>query len=196
MIKFLCKDLWSLVFKKQVDNLKTNHRVSRYQTVQRCNKARADASRQGVYVLTDNAFRPFSRMSTEAGGQAIVRAQPVCCSRIFCTRPQSFDADNDASSSGSPAASSGAHWQQWASMPPSRPRRASCRPPYSRSRRFQPRPSQPLVAQDALTCRPRSWTSPDAVTGCSSREHGVYDSMAALVTRHLRRLSCLRPNAN
>ncbi|CAK7227015.1 hypothetical protein SBRCBS47491_006425 [Sporothrix bragantina] len=56
VIKFLCKDLWTLVFRKQVDNLKTNHR--------------------GVYVLTDNSFRPFQRMSTEAGGQAVVRAQP------------------------------------------------------------------------------------------------------------------------
>lgn len=28
VIKFLCKDLWVLVFRKQVDNLKTNHRVS------------------------------------------------------------------------------------------------------------------------------------------------------------------------
>ncbi|KAI0537362.1 BET3 family protein [Xylaria digitata] len=55
-IKFVCKDLWMLVFKKQVDNLKTNHR--------------------GVYVLTDHAFRPLSRMSTEAGGQAVARAQP------------------------------------------------------------------------------------------------------------------------
>jgi trafficking protein particle complex subunit 6 len=27
VIKFLCKDLWLLVFKKQIDNLKTNHRV-------------------------------------------------------------------------------------------------------------------------------------------------------------------------
>jgi len=56
VIKFLCKDLWMLVFRKQIDNLKTNHR--------------------GVYVLTDNSFRPFSRMSTEAGGQAVLRAQP------------------------------------------------------------------------------------------------------------------------
>ncbi|KAI1331281.1 BET3 family protein [Xylariaceae sp. FL0255] len=55
-IKFVCKDLWMLVFRKQVDNLKTNHR--------------------GVYVLTDNAFRPLSRMSAEAGGQTIARAQP------------------------------------------------------------------------------------------------------------------------
>lgn len=56
VIKFVCKDLWTLVFRKQVDNLKTNHR--------------------GVYVLTDNNFRPFSRMSAEAGGQAVLRAQP------------------------------------------------------------------------------------------------------------------------
>jgi hypothetical protein len=56
VIKFLCKDLWSLVFGKNIDNLKTNHR--------------------GVYVLTDNVFRPFSRMSTDAGGQAVARAQP------------------------------------------------------------------------------------------------------------------------
>lgn len=27
-IKFICKDFWSELFKKQIDNLKTNHRVS------------------------------------------------------------------------------------------------------------------------------------------------------------------------
>ncbi|PVI02707.1 transport protein particle component [Periconia macrospinosa] len=42
-IKFLCKDLWTLLFRKQIDNLKTNHR--------------------GIYVLTDNTFKPLSRMS-------------------------------------------------------------------------------------------------------------------------------------
>ncbi|OAL51280.1 transport protein particle component [Pyrenochaeta sp. DS3sAY3a] len=42
-IKFLCKDLWTLLFKKQIDNLKTNHR--------------------GIYVLTDNTFKPLTRMS-------------------------------------------------------------------------------------------------------------------------------------
>jgi hypothetical protein len=26
-MKFLCKDFWQALFKKQVDNLKTNHRV-------------------------------------------------------------------------------------------------------------------------------------------------------------------------
>lgn len=56
VIKFICKDLWTLVFRKQVDNLKTNHR--------------------GVYVLTDNSFRPFAKMSSEAGGQAVMRAEP------------------------------------------------------------------------------------------------------------------------
>jgi hypothetical protein len=32
VIKFLCKDLWTILFKKQVDNLKTNHRVSQFGT--------------------------------------------------------------------------------------------------------------------------------------------------------------------
>jgi trafficking protein particle complex subunit 6 len=27
VIKFICKDIWIMVFKKQIDNLKTNHRV-------------------------------------------------------------------------------------------------------------------------------------------------------------------------
>ncbi|KAL9613739.1 MAG: hypothetical protein Q9167_001753 [Letrouitia subvulpina] len=57
VIKFLCKDLWTLVFRKQIDNLKTNHR--------------------GVYVLTDNSFRPFSRMSLASPSEAVSQAQPV-----------------------------------------------------------------------------------------------------------------------
>ncbi|CAJ0639056.1 7778_t:CDS:2 [Entrophospora sp. SA101] len=47
VVKYICKDLWGIIFKKQIDNLKTNHR--------------------GVYVLQDNSFRWFFRMSTEAG---------------------------------------------------------------------------------------------------------------------------------
>ncbi|KAJ8760684.1 hypothetical protein K2173_017684 [Erythroxylum novogranatense] len=51
-IKFICKDFWSEVFKKQIDNLKTNHR--------------------GTFVLQDNRFRWLARMSvdppTENGG--------------------------------------------------------------------------------------------------------------------------------
>ncbi|XP_010247249.1 PREDICTED: trafficking protein particle complex subunit 6B-like [Nelumbo nucifera] len=42
-IKFICKDFWSELFKKQIDNLKTNHR--------------------GTFVLQDNRFRWLTRMS-------------------------------------------------------------------------------------------------------------------------------------
>ncbi|MCJ1471215.1 Trafficking protein particle complex subunit 33 [Pseudocyphellaria aurata] len=56
VIKFLCKDMWTLVFRKQIDNLKTNHR--------------------GVYVLTDNGFRPFARMSMASPSNTATRAQP------------------------------------------------------------------------------------------------------------------------
>ncbi|CAO3592627.1 unnamed protein product [Absidia cylindrospora] len=48
VVKFICKDLWTIMFKKQIDNLKTNHR--------------------GVYVLQDNSFRWFMRLSTDVGG--------------------------------------------------------------------------------------------------------------------------------
>lgn len=44
-LKFICKDFWSAVYKKQVDNLRTNH--------------------QGVYVVLDNKFRFLTPMSGE-----------------------------------------------------------------------------------------------------------------------------------
>ncbi|KAF2404199.1 trafficking protein particle complex subunit 6A [Trichodelitschia bisporula] len=56
-IKFLCKDLWVIVFRKQIDNLKTNHR--------------------GIYVLTDNTFKPLTKMSLERGRDGMMaQAQP------------------------------------------------------------------------------------------------------------------------
>ncbi|KAF2425795.1 BET3 family protein [Tothia fuscella] len=56
-IKFLCKDLWLIVFRKQIDNLKTNHR--------------------GIYVLTDNRFAPLGKMSLERGRDGMMaQAQP------------------------------------------------------------------------------------------------------------------------
>ena len=64
-IKFICKDLWILLFRKQIDNLKTNHR--------------------GVFVLTDTRFQPLSRMSVDRRGgpkaveDALSRAQTVRC---------------------------------------------------------------------------------------------------------------------
>ena len=45
-IKFVCKDLWYKLFKKPVDNLKTNHR--------------------GVFVLLDNNFRWTSRLTASS----------------------------------------------------------------------------------------------------------------------------------
>ncbi|KAJ1865224.1 hypothetical protein LPJ73_000064 [Coemansia sp. RSA 2703] len=57
IVKFVCKDIWLLLFNRQVDNLKTNHR--------------------GVYVLQDNKFKWFLRMSGNNGGAAAARrAQP------------------------------------------------------------------------------------------------------------------------
>lgn len=45
VIKFICKDFWSEVFRKQVDFLKTNHR--------------------GVFVLQDTKFRWLTRISAD-----------------------------------------------------------------------------------------------------------------------------------
>ncbi|CAG7837315.1 unnamed protein product [Allacma fusca] len=42
-IKFICKDFWTAIYKKQIDNLRTNH--------------------QGTYVLQDNSFKFLSRIS-------------------------------------------------------------------------------------------------------------------------------------
>ena len=62
-IKFVCKDLWMRVFRKQIDNLKTNHR--------------------GTFVLIDSRFQPLSRMSVDRRlgpkgvDDAVNRAQAV-----------------------------------------------------------------------------------------------------------------------
>lgn len=52
IMKFICKDFWTCVFKKQIDNLRTNH--------------------QGIYVLQDNKFRLLSQLS--AGKQYLEHA--------------------------------------------------------------------------------------------------------------------------
>ncbi|KAI1321337.1 Trafficking protein particle complex subunit 33 [Mortierella claussenii] len=57
VVKFVCKEVWMFLFKKQIDNLKTNHR--------------------GVYVLQDNNFRWFTRMAHEqASDEAMKRITP------------------------------------------------------------------------------------------------------------------------
>ncbi|EGW00335.1 Trafficking protein particle complex subunit 6B [Cricetulus griseus] len=52
IMKFICKDFWTTVFKKQIDNLRTNH--------------------QGIYVLQDNKFRLLTQLS--AGKQYLEHA--------------------------------------------------------------------------------------------------------------------------
>jgi len=55
-IKFICKDFWSELFKKQIDNLKTNHR--------------------GTFVLQDNHFRWLKRISIDSSVENIDVPQP------------------------------------------------------------------------------------------------------------------------
>lgn len=43
-MKFICTDFWTAIYKKQIDNLRTNH--------------------QGVYVLQDNSFRFLTKISS------------------------------------------------------------------------------------------------------------------------------------
>jgi len=43
LMKFVCKDFWTSIFRKQIDNLRTNH--------------------QGVYVLQDKSFRFLAKVS-------------------------------------------------------------------------------------------------------------------------------------
>ncbi|KAJ8980175.1 hypothetical protein NQ317_011419 [Molorchus minor] len=52
-MKFICTDFWSAVYKKQIDNLRTNH--------------------QGVYVLQDNGFRFLTKLSS---GRQYLEAAP------------------------------------------------------------------------------------------------------------------------
>lgn len=44
VMKFICRDFWTAFYKKQVNNLRTNH--------------------QGVFVLQDNKFKLLTKMST------------------------------------------------------------------------------------------------------------------------------------
>ncbi|XP_056658553.1 trafficking protein particle complex subunit 6B-like [Monodelphis domestica] len=44
IMNFICKDFWTTVFKKQIDNLRTNH--------------------EGIYVLQDNKFQLLTQMSS------------------------------------------------------------------------------------------------------------------------------------
>ncbi|KAG0026922.1 Trafficking protein particle complex subunit 33 [Podila clonocystis] len=57
VVKFVCKEVWMFLFKKQIDNLKTNHR--------------------GVYVLQDNNFRWFARMAhDQSSAESVKKVTP------------------------------------------------------------------------------------------------------------------------
>ncbi|KAF8873686.1 TRAPP complex subunit trs33 [Infundibulicybe gibba] len=60
-IKFICKDIWAACWDKQVDNLRTNHRV---------------------YVLQDNSFKPISRLSSWEG-----RAESLKRAKLYVAMP-------------------------------------------------------------------------------------------------------------
>ncbi|KAI7955978.1 hypothetical protein MJO29_007377 [Puccinia striiformis f. sp. tritici] len=47
VIKFICKEIWTAMYNKQVDNLRTNHR--------------------GIYVIQDHSYRAFLRVSVPKG---------------------------------------------------------------------------------------------------------------------------------
>ncbi|PLW16988.1 hypothetical protein PCANC_05784 [Puccinia coronata f. sp. avenae] len=47
IMKFICKDIWTAMYNKQVDNLRTNHR--------------------GIYVIQDHSYRAFLRVSVPKG---------------------------------------------------------------------------------------------------------------------------------
>ncbi|XP_055629563.1 trafficking protein particle complex subunit 6b isoform X1 [Toxorhynchites rutilus septentrionalis] len=56
-MKFICTDFWSSIYRKQIDNLRTNH--------------------QGVYVLQDNAFRFLTKLSSTS--QYLEHAPKMIC---------------------------------------------------------------------------------------------------------------------
>ncbi|KAG7278658.1 hypothetical protein CRUP_014013 [Coryphaenoides rupestris] len=60
MMKFICKDFWTQVFRKQIDNLRTNHQANKN------NKNHASSCAhnvQGTYVLQDNKFALLTQLS-------------------------------------------------------------------------------------------------------------------------------------
>ncbi|XP_076954798.1 uncharacterized protein LOC143629396 [Bidens hawaiensis] len=62
-IKFICKDFWSELFKKQIDNLKTNHR--------------------GTFVLQDNKFRWLSRVSPDPAVESSDATQDTTSMHLY-----------------------------------------------------------------------------------------------------------------
>ena len=76
-IKFICKDFWSELFKKQIDNLKTNHRVMQriphawfFFLLIRKLRFLGLLCMQGTFVLQDNRFRWLTRVSLDPSAES------------------------------------------------------------------------------------------------------------------------------
>ena len=78
---------------------------------------------QGTYVLTDNSFRPFARMSATSSSEAVLRAQPVRDRFSVGNRC----ADQATSPSGFLAVSYEGRCPAWASVPVFRQKHLSYR---------------------------------------------------------------------
>eukprot|EP00878_Enallax_costatus_P030386 GHUV01033079.1.p1 GENE.GHUV01033079.1~~GHUV01033079.1.p1 ORF type:complete len:167 (+),score=38.98 GHUV01033079.1:238-738(+) len=68
VIKFLCKDFWQAVFKKQIDNLKTNHRVGQMSDFKTAHREHAEL------------LRAHKVVSVRAAAEAIATAKVLCIS--------------------------------------------------------------------------------------------------------------------
>lgn len=64
MVKFICKDFWEHVFRKQIDVLRTNHR--------------------GLYVLTDNNFRWLRSVSRDGEHPGLMEDYVVFACGLIC----------------------------------------------------------------------------------------------------------------
>lgn len=64
-MKFICKEVWTAIWDKQVDNLRTNHR--------------------GIYVLQDNVFKPLLRISL--ANSPVAAKELAAISKIQLTYP-------------------------------------------------------------------------------------------------------------
>lgn len=129
---------------------------------------------QGVYVLTDNSFKPLTRMSAASSSEAVQGAQPVE-PRI----PWSRDcerANANCSSSGFHVVSYGGGWQAWGSTRRCKRRHRNSQLQHSRSR-------LPLLNLDTdhLHCLTLMFSGMDGVQSASNDDQKQSISMWKVV---------------
>ncbi|EEB07440.1 TRAPP complex subunit Trs33 [Schizosaccharomyces japonicus yFS275] len=68
MMRFICREAWAIVFKKTIDNLKTNRKVIN------------DSQKpKGMFILTDNSFCWFMRMAQIPETELTKTTAPFLC---------------------------------------------------------------------------------------------------------------------